>query len=51
MEFKGFLSAMMRLPCPIVRTGRRLVYRLMSWNSWVGCLLRLAEAMRILLRC
>ena len=51
MEFKGFLGAMMRLPCQIVRTGRRIVYRLLSWNPWVGSLLRLAEAMRRPLRC
>ena len=51
MEFKGFRSAMMRLPCQIVRTGRRIVYRLMGWNPWVSCLLRLAEAMRRPLRC
>ena len=51
MEFKGFLNAMMRLPCQIVRTGRRIVYRLMSWNPWTGCLLRLAAALRRPLRC
>lgn len=51
MEFKTFLGAMMRLPAQIVRTGRRIVYRLMSWNPWTGCLLRLAEAMRRPLRC
>lgn len=51
MEFRTFLGAMMRLPAQIVRTGRRIVYRLMSWNPWTGCLLRLAEAMRRPLRC
>jgi hypothetical protein len=51
MEFKTFLGAMMRLPAQIVRTGRRIVYRLMSWNPWTGCLLRLAEALRRPLRC
>jgi len=51
MEFKGFLGAMMRLPAQIVRTGRRIVYRLLSWNPWTGCLLRLAEAMHRPLRC
>jgi hypothetical protein len=51
MEFKGFLNAMVRLPCQIVRTGRRIVYRLLSWNPWVGNLLRLAEAMGHPLRC
>ena len=51
MEFKTFLGAMMRLPAQIVRTGRRIVYRLLSWNPWTGCLLRLAEAMHRPLRC
>lgn len=51
MEFKTFLGAMMRLPAQIVRTGRRIVYRLLSWNPWTSCLLRLAEAMHHPLRC
>jgi len=51
MEFKGFMGAMMRLPAQIVRTGRRIVYRLLSYNPWTSCLLRLAEAMRHPLRC
>jgi Transposase DDE domain group 1 len=34
MEFKTFLNAFLRLPCQIVRTGRRLIYRFLSWNSW-----------------
>ena len=32
LEFKTFVQAFVRLPCQIVRTGRRLVYRLVSWN-------------------
>jgi DDE family transposase len=46
MEFKRFMSSLVRLPCQIIRTGRRVIYRLLSWNPWVGCLIRLAEAMR-----
>jgi hypothetical protein len=34
MEFKTFLNAFVRMPCQIVRTARRLIYRLMSWNPW-----------------
>ena len=34
MEFKTFVNAFMRLPCQIVRTGRRLIYRVLSWNPW-----------------
>ena len=46
MEFKTFLNALMRLPCQIVRTGRRIVYRLLSWNPWQEVLVRAAEALR-----
>jgi hypothetical protein len=51
MEFKTFLNALMRLPCQIVRTGRRIVYRLLSWNPWQEVLLRAVEALRLPLRC
>jgi hypothetical protein len=34
MEFKTFVNAFLRLPCQIVSAGRRLVYRLLSWNPW-----------------
>lgn len=34
MEFKTFVNAFLRLPCQIVRTGGRLIYRLLSWNPW-----------------
>jgi hypothetical protein len=51
MEFKRFANALIHLPCQIIRTGRRLVYRLLSWSPWQGALLRLAEALRLPLRC
>jgi Transposase DDE domain group 1 len=43
MEFPTFCAAMIQMPCQIVRGGRRLVYRLLSWNPWQGVFLRLAE--------
>jgi len=46
MEFKKFLNSLMRLPCQIVRGGRRIVYRLLSWNPWQEVLLRGVEALR-----
>jgi hypothetical protein len=46
MEFKKFLNVLMRVPCQIVRTGRRIVYRLLSWNPWQEVLLRGVEALR-----
>ena len=45
-EFKTFLAAMMRLPCQILKTGRKIVYRLLSWNPWQGVFLRIVEALR-----
>lgn len=43
MEFPTFLATMIQMPCQIVRGGRRLVYRLLSWNPWQGVFLRLVE--------
>lgn len=40
MEFKTFLNAFMRVLAQIVRTGRRVVYRLLSWNPWQHVFLR-----------
>ncbi len=51
MEFKTFINALVKRPCQIVRTGRRILYRLLSWNPWTGVLLRLSESMRLPMRC
>ena len=51
MQFKRFVNAFIRLPCQIVRTGRRIVYRLLSWNPWVEVLLRGVDALQYPLRC
>jgi hypothetical protein len=43
MEFSTFRAALIDMPCQIVRGGRRLLYRLLSWNPWQGVFLRLVE--------
>jgi hypothetical protein len=43
MEFKTFCAAMIQMPCQIVRTAGRLIYRLLSWNPWQTVFLRLVE--------
>jgi len=43
MAFATFRAAMIEIPCQVVRGGRRLVYRLLSWNPWQGAFLRLVE--------
>ena len=45
MEFKRFLNSFMLIPCQIVRTGRTLVYRLLSWNPHVPIFRRLLIAL------
>jgi hypothetical protein len=45
MGFKRFVNTLVRVPCQIVRTGRRLVYRLLSWNPWQHVFLRGADAL------
>jgi hypothetical protein len=46
MEFKGFLDAIILMPCQIIRGARRLVYRLLSWNEWQGVFLRVVYSLR-----
>jgi hypothetical protein len=43
MEFSTFCVAMIQVPCQVVRTARRLVFRLLAWNPWQGVFLRLVE--------
>ena len=51
MEFKRFVNAFVRVPALVVRTGRRLVFQLLSWNRWQEVFLRGVDALRIPLRC
>jgi hypothetical protein len=43
MEFSTFCVALIQVPCQVVRTAGRIVYRLLSWNPWQGVFLRLVE--------
>ena len=38
MEFKRFLNAVIRIPCQVVRTGRKIVLRLLAFTSRVRLL-------------
>ena len=46
IEFKTFVNAFVRIPCQLVRTGRKLVYRLLSWNPHQPIFFRLLSALR-----
>jgi hypothetical protein len=43
MEFATFRAAVIEMPCQLVRSGGRLIFRLMSWTPWQGVFLRLVE--------
>ena len=43
MEFSRSCVAPIQVPCQVVRTSRRIIYRLLSWNPWQGAFLRLVE--------
>jgi hypothetical protein len=51
MEFGTFLNAFMRVPAQVVRTGRRIVFRLLSWNPWQRVFLRGVNQSTGTLRC
>jgi hypothetical protein len=51
MEFKAFLQAFMLVPVQVVRTSRRLVFRLLAWNPWQAVFLRGFDQCRTPLRC
>jgi hypothetical protein len=46
MEFATFRAAVLQMPCQIVRSGKRLLYRLLSWTPWQGMFLRLVERLQ-----
>ncbi len=35
MEFRRFLHAILLIPCQVVRTARRVIYRVLGYNSWL----------------
>ena len=51
MEFKRFLAAVVRLPCQIIKSGRRLIYRMLSYSPWQEPLLAGVAAWRTRTQC
>ena len=35
-EFRRFLNAIMLIPCQVVRTARRIIYRVLGYNGWLS---------------
>jgi Transposase DDE domain group 1 len=51
MEFKRFVASVVRLPCQIIKSGRRLIYRLLSYSPWQQPLLAGVVAWRTRTQC
>jgi len=51
MEFKGFLQTLIRVPCQILQTGRKIVYRILGWSPGLALLLRAVDSLRSPMRC
>ncbi|MBN2474544.1 MAG: IS1380 family transposase [Pirellulales bacterium] len=51
MEFATFVQALVQMPAEIIRTGRKIVYRLLAWNPWQHVFFRLLDQLRLPLRC
>lgn len=48
MEFRRFLNAIVRIPCQIVRTGRKILYRILGYNEWTRTFLLTFNRIRLL---
>jgi hypothetical protein len=51
MDFATFRNAMINIPAQIIRTGRKIIYRLLSWNPWQHAFFRLLDQLNRPLRC
>ncbi len=46
MEFKRFLLSFVQIPCQIVKTGRRIVYRILAYSAEIKTFLKTFEQLR-----
>lgn len=46
MEYRSFLNAIILLPTQIIRQGRKLIYRILGYNSWLPDFFSMWEKLR-----
>ena len=51
MEFPTFRQAIMNLPAQVVRTGKKIICRLLAWNPWQHVFFRLLDQLNRPLQC
>jgi hypothetical protein len=45
MEFRTFLAAFIEIPAQILTTARRVRWRVLAYNPWLGAFFRLIDAL------
>ncbi len=45
MDFRSFLATFIVIPCQIIKGARRVRWRALSWNPWLGTFFRLLDAL------
>jgi len=45
MDFRTFLAAFIEIPCQIITTGRRVRWRILTYNPWLGAFFRLLDTL------
>jgi hypothetical protein len=45
MDFRTFLTAFINIPCQIITTGRRVRWRILTYNPWLTALFRLLDTL------
>jgi hypothetical protein len=45
-EFKSFQNRLINIPCQILKAGRRIIFRFLNYNSWIGILLEISDTIR-----
>ena len=47
-EFKSFQNRIINLPCQILNTGRRIIFRFINYNSWIETIFILYKKIKAL---
>ena len=51
LEFRTFVNYFVRIPAQVVKTGRRIIVRLLAYNDWQPVFFRLSEKFVLSRRC
>jgi hypothetical protein len=47
MEFRTFQTAIIQIPCQIIRHARQTIHRLLNWNDYTPAFFRLCKVLKL----